>query len=154
MKIDGKNNWIYKLPRDKKFKLNLSNKIGFGVDGIVKVIYNERDDLLLIGKGFSWDGCTPKWTWIDLVFGTPEGVVSNVSGVSKTYDASLIHDALYQFAPRYHRRRFTKGFKRKEVDLLFYHHMRINDFKLAKIYYLVVRLLGWYWWNKTARRWK
>ncbi len=62
-------------------------------------------------KGYAWDGCSPKFKIKDWYFGTWEGVLNFDTGQNKTYYASLIHDAFYQFAKEV--RSFVK---RKEVD--------------------------------------
>ena len=46
--------------------------------------------------GYAWDGCSPKWDFIDLIFGTPDGRLDYNTDKQITYYASLIHDALYQ----------------------------------------------------------
>jgi len=63
------------------------------------------------------------------------------TGKSKTYNASLIHDVFYQFS------KDIKSFiNRKEVDREFYIILKEHDFRFAKVYYRVVRLLGWLFW--------
>ena len=77
----------------------------------------------------------------DIYFGTPEAVLNYDTGRSKTYYASLIHDVFYQFSKN------IKSFvKRKEVDKEFYIILRRDEFKFARLYYWVVRLLGWVVW--------
>ncbi|MEA3346869.1 MAG: hypothetical protein U9Q21_02130, partial [Candidatus Auribacterota bacterium] len=91
--------------------------------------------------GYAWDGCSPKIKIKDLYFGTPEAVLNVKTGKSKTYYASLIHDVFYQFS------KDIKSFiKRKEVDKEFCTILKKHNFNLAKIYYGVVRLLGWLFW--------
>ncbi len=41
--------------------------------------------------GYAWDGCTPKFSVADIVFGTPDGIPSEVTKKPKTYYASLLH---------------------------------------------------------------
>jgi len=86
--------------------------------------------LLKIKKGYSWNGCSPKFVIFSMVFGTPEGAV--IDGNSQTRKASLVHDAMYQL----------KAGKRKDADRIFYRYMREANFKPAWIYYLAVRLFG------------
>lgn len=31
-------------------------------------------------RPFAWDGCTPKWVWFDLMFGTPDGAIDQLLG--------------------------------------------------------------------------
>ena len=74
-----------------------------------------RDCILIIKKGYSWDGCT-------FAIDTKE-----------TYIASCIHDLLYQF----------RIVSRKLADAIFYRLLQIYTFKYAKIYYIGVRWFGW-----------
>ena len=77
----------------------------------------------------------------DIYFGTPEAVLNFDTGKSKTYYASLIHDVFYQFS------KDIKTFiSRKEVDEEFYIILEDHKFRFAKLYYGVVRLLGWIFW--------
>jgi len=94
-------------------------------------------------RGYAWDGCSPKFKFKDLCFGTPEAVLNFATGQSKTYYASLIHDVFYQFAK--HIRLYVK---RKEVDREFYRILRRDDFRFARVYYIFVRMFGWIWWYK------
>jgi hypothetical protein len=85
--------------------------------------------------GYAWDGCSPKWNFIDLIVGTPDGRLDFNTDKQITYYASMIHDALYQY----------KGdirFSRKEVDQLFKLNLRRAGFMLSGIYYFFVRLFG------------
>ncbi|MHC4344345.1 MAG: hypothetical protein ACYSUP_06645 [Planctomycetota bacterium] len=96
-------------------------------------------------EGYAWDGCSPKIKIKDVIkdvyFGTPEAVLNFETGNSKTYYASLIHDVFYQFSTD------LKSFiSRKEVDREFYIILKENKFRFAKLYYGVVRLLGWLFW--------
>ena len=92
-------------------------------------------------KGYAWDGCSPKVKIKDIYFGTPEAVLNYDTGRSKTYYASLIHDVFYQFSKN------IKSFiNRKEVDKEFYIILKKDEFKFAKLYYVVVCLFGWVVW--------
>jgi hypothetical protein len=94
-------------------------------------------------SGYAWDGCSPKLKIKDIYLGTFEGVLNFSTGRSKTYYASLIHDIFYQFS-----REIKTLVRRKEVDREFYIILKNNDFKLAKLYYIGVRLFGWLYWHK------
>ncbi|MFH0772464.1 MAG: hypothetical protein V1933_07580 [Candidatus Omnitrophota bacterium] len=94
-------------------------------------------------RGYSWDGCSPKYKIRDMYFGTPEAVLNYEKGQSKTYYASLIHDLFYQFS------KDVKGIvTRTEVDKEFYDILKRDGFGMAGWYYWAVRLLGWIWWGK------
>jgi hypothetical protein len=86
--------------------------------------------------GYSWDGCSPKFAFLDQVWGTPDGVIDPATEQRKTYHASLFHDVLYQFGKE-------TGVSRSEADKLFLELMRQSDFLWSYVYYLVVRALGW-----------
>ncbi|MCG8430180.1 MAG: DUF1353 domain-containing protein [Candidatus Omnitrophica bacterium] len=97
------------------------------------------------GRGYAWDGCSPKLKIRDVYVGTPEGVLNYGLGVSKTYYASLIHDVFYQFS-----RELRPKVKRCEADRLFYDLLLRDGFSFARLYYLAVRAFGWIsWWRGT-----
>lgn len=59
---------------------------------------------------YSWDGCTPKWSLLNLVIvGTPDGHINFRTMLPYTYHASLVHDALYQYLD-------TVPIKKKQID--------------------------------------
>lgn len=89
---------------------------------------------LIIPKGYSWDGCSPKIKFYGNFIGTPDFG-------DKTHDASLVHDALYQYAGKH-------GLTRRRCDDIFLHLMEKNNFKLAKVYYYAVRTFGWLFWKR------
>ena len=95
------------------------------------------EGVITVIKGYAWDGCTPKVCFLDLVLGTPDGVVYLGTRKPKTYYASLIHDALYQFLPE------DPPLKRAQADRCFLLLMGEHKFALRHIYWLAVRLLGW-----------
>ena len=85
--------------------------------------------------GYAWDGCSPKWNFIDLIIGTPDGRFDFATDKQITYYASMIHDALYQYKD-------DIKLSRKEVDILFKLNLKRSAFKLSGIYYFFVRCLG------------
>lgn len=111
-----------------------------GIPGAVSIA---EDGLLAIDAGYRWDGCSPKWEFSDMVFGTPEGILDNASGKSKTYYASLVHDALYQLSAH----TFSNN-ERVIADNLFYTMLREADFKAAALYHAVVKTFGRYLWGR------
>lgn len=111
-----------------------------GIPGEVSIA---ADGLLTIDAGYRWDGCTPKWAFFDMVFGTPEGVLDTASGNSKTFYASLVHDALYQLSAY----TFSAG-ERMVADRLFHAMLREVDFKASALYYAVVKMFGRYLWGR------
>ncbi|WNC72488.1 hypothetical protein RGQ13_00515 [Thalassotalea psychrophila] len=96
-----------------------------------------KDGLVIVkasNDGYSWDGCTPKWSFFNLfVFGVPDGHYDHRTDKKFTQDASLVHDALYQYLD-------TIPVTKKQVDDLFL--VMLGDFKLRYIYYVFVRVFG------------
>jgi hypothetical protein len=95
------------------------------------------EGVITVTRGYAWDGCTPKLCVFDLLVGTPDGAVHAKTGRPKTYYASLIHDALYQFLPD------GLPMTRAQADRCFLILMRESDFMLSGLYYWAVRLGGW-----------
>jgi hypothetical protein len=96
------------------------------VDGVITVKANEQ--------GYAWDGCTPKWSLLNLaIIGVPDGHVNHRTMQPYTYAASLVHDALYQYLD-------TVPVSKAKIDWLFYE--MLGDFKLKWVYYQAVKLLG------------
>ena len=91
---------------------------------------------------YAWDGCTPKFCLLDVLLGVPDGAVDSRTGKVKTYYASLVHDALYQFLD------VGLPYNRKDADDFFLCLMEETGFILRQIYYRAVRLFGgsfrWY----------
>ena len=85
--------------------------------------------------GYAWDGCSPKFIVLDLIFGTPDGKLDYATDKQIAYYASMIHDALYQFKSEI-------NISRKETDLIFKRNLKKAGFKLAGVYYFFVRLFG------------
>ena len=125
----------YVFDRDWAFQdKNGHTRLLLTIDGVITVI-----------KGYAWDGCTPKTCAFDLVLGTPDGVVFLGTGKPKTYYASLIHDALYQFLPE------DPPLTRAQADRCFLSLMEEHKFALRHVYWIAVRLFGWISWRITRR---
>lgn len=99
----------------------------------------EKSGRITVRQGYAWDGCTPKICFFDILFGTPDGVVHMASGKPKTYYASLVHDALYQFLPEIPR---IAQLTRRDADDFFFRIMQEYEFAPRWIYWLAVRLFG------------
>lgn len=85
-------------------------------------------------SGYAWDGCTPKWSLLNLVIvGVPDGHVDHRTMKPFTYHASLVHDALYQYLD-------SVPVPKAEIDRLFL--KMLGDFKLRRLYYLAVKYFG------------
>ena len=115
-----------------------------------------KDGKIVVFKGYSWDGCSPKISIFDLfLFGTPDGIIHYNTRKPKTYYASLIHDVLYQFLddPR-------MPYSRGDMDKFFLDLMRETKFIPRFLYYIFVRLIGGVYrtvakyYHKILYRWK
>jgi len=97
-------------------------------------------------NGYAWDGCTPKFVKFDLIFGTPDGRLDDLTEEPITYYASMVHDALYQFKDGI-------PISRKSADIIFYKILKEAGFKWSWIYYAGVRLAGRILgkWNTTKK---
>jgi len=67
---------------------------------------------------------------------TPDGVVHKDTGHPKTYYASLVHDALYQFIPD------GLPLGRRHADRFFLLLMAESDFSPRWVYWVAVRVFG------------
>lgn len=107
----------------------------------------ERNGAITVTHGYTWNGCSPKLRVLDLLFGTPEGVVNARTGQRKTYFASLVHDALYQFLAD------DLPLTRAQADRCFLLLMRESAFLLAPLYWAFVRVFGGIV-HFATRRWR
>lgn len=95
-----------------------------------------RGGQIHIFSNYAWDGCTPKFCLLDIVFGIPDGVVDSRTGRPKTYHASLIHDALYQFLSD------GSPVSRRSADACFLKLMSETGFVFRYPYFFAVRVFG------------
>lgn len=130
--------WLYKLPENYEWESGLSipeDRVFRDRDGTIRLIL-EREGRITITRGYAWNGCSPKLLVLDLLFGTPEGAVHARTERPKTYYASMVHDALYQFLPK------GLPLTRRQADAIFLRLLRESDFSPAVVYWLAVRLFG------------
>ncbi|MBP6565269.1 MAG: DUF1353 domain-containing protein, partial [Burkholderiales bacterium] len=130
--------WLYRLSANYEWTSPFALDADYAFAdsaGRVRLVL-ERNGAITVTRGYTWNGCSPKVSAFDLLIGTPEGVVNARTGQRKTYFASLVHDALYQF--------LADGLPltRRQADLVFLQLMRESGFRLAPIYWLFVRALG------------
>ena len=97
-------------------------------DGVISVCGSALD-------GYAWDGCTPKFQFLDFVMGTPDGRFDLDTCEPITYYASMFHDALYQFKDEV-------PISRKTSDLIFFKLLNEADFTWSQVYYGAVRTFG------------
>jgi len=135
MRLNGNHFWLYEIEQDESHPTKITGRF---FDGDWMRL--EKDGTLTVKaspqKAYAWDGCSPKWAWLDQVWGIPDGVVDPLTKKRKCYYASLFHDVLYQFGR-------TAGVRRKEADDLFLEIMAESHFSWRYIYYGVVRLVSW-----------
>ncbi len=130
--------WLYRLSTSFTWQSNLpiSEDLAFkDKTGKVRLIL-EQGGRITVTRGYSWNGCSPKGCLFDLNFGTPDGTVDATSGRPKTYFASLVHDALYQFLPD------GLPLTRAQADSCFLALMSDSGFRLRYVYYFAVRVFG------------
>ncbi len=130
--------WLYRL--EQSFTWHSKHPIPEDLvfrdkTGAVRLILEECGRLI-VTRDYAWNGCSPKFCVFDLLLGTPEGVVHARTGRPKTYYASLVHDALYQFLPD------GLPLKRRHVDAFFFDLLAESDFAPRWIYWAFVRLFG------------
>lgn len=127
-RLDGSFAWAspFDFDRDRAFA---------DATGRVRLVL-EPGGTITVTRGYAWNGCSPKFRLLDLLVGTPEGVVNARTGQRKTYYASLVHDALYQFLGD------GLPLSRAQCDRAFLLLMRESGFRLAGIYWLAVRAFG------------
>lgn len=130
--------WLYKLTDNYSYESGLpiaEDRVFHDRDGTVRLIY-EREGRITITRGYAWNGCSPKFLMFDMLLGTPEGAVHPRTEKPKTYYASMVHDALYQFRPE------GLPLARRQADAIFLRLLRESDFSPRWIYWLAVRLFG------------
>lgn len=129
-----KRSWLYRLDKDVIFQTEI-----FGFHLKAPYFELEKNGVVTLKKGYAWNGCTPKFSFLDLFkIGTPDGVIDGETKLPVTAMASALHDALYQYG-------ILIGITRKQADDEFKRFL--GRFKLAGLYYFTVRALGWAWWH-------
>lgn len=139
--------WVFRLEKDFSYKtrLRVPQKYVFrDKEGFIRLII-DKDGTLTVTKGYAWNGCSPKFMLFDLIFGTPDGVVHKETGKRKTYYATCLHDALYQFMQD------LAPISRAEADRVFLELMKEAKFLYAYVYWFFVRIFGWAVWRVWRR---
>ena len=138
-RIDANYTWTSPFKQDADYAF-------FDARGRLRLLI-ERNGAITVTHDYTWNGCSPKFHVLDLLFGTPEGVVNARTGQRKTYYASLVHDALYQFLAD------DLPLTRAQADRCFLALLRESAFLLAPLYWGFVRLFGGLV-HFATRRWR
>ena len=143
--------WLYQSDAcytwDSGFPI-AADLVFYDSSGAVRLII-EAGGKVTVTRGYAWNGCSPKFCLFDITFGTPDGVVHKRTGRPKTYFASMVHDALYQFLDA------GSPVTRRQADQAFLRLMADSEFS-RRAYWLAVRLFGWLVWRgkKAKRDWR
>ncbi len=134
--------WIYVL--DKNYVYSLSDHLPADWnEGRCYLDKNDKCRLEIHPDGeahilanYAWDGCTPKFSFFDIIVGIPDGVPNHFTTKPKAYYASLVHDVLYQFLDA------DLPLTRSQIDRIFLEILTRDQFAPRRIYYAAVRLFG------------
>jgi hypothetical protein len=140
-------NWLYRLESNFSWDSPLDIKQDYAFKdnrGVVRLIL-EHGGRITVTRGYAWNGCSPKFCFLDILFGVPDGVVDSDTGRPKTYYASLVHDALYQFVPD------GLPLKQHDADRCFLKLMEATGFRLRRLYFSAVWSIGWLIWRAKRR---
>lgn len=140
--------WVYRLDRSYRWESGRAVPEDFvfrDSRGKVRLIV-EKQGTITVTAGYTWNGCSPKICVLDILLGTPDGVVHTETGRPKAYYASLVHDALYQFLHE------AAPLTRRDADRFFLRLLKESDFLPAHLYWLVVRAIGWLVWRGTEMK--
>jgi hypothetical protein len=137
----SKKRWLFQLEKDYSFKsekvsIKLKEDLEF-CDKCHKLWLEIKEDgTITVKEGYAWDGCSPKFNILDLFWvGIPDGAIDENKPI--TYYASLVHDALGQFAKKEPEK---MPFNRQERDLIF--KEMLEDFTFQGLYYMALRIFG------------
>lgn len=145
--------WVYRSDSNFSWESDFDIKEDrFFLDekGTLRLIIEKERGRITVTRGYAWNGCSPKGCFFDLIIGTPDGVVHIKTERPKTYYASMVHDALYQFL------RVNSPVSRRQADECFLRLMAESEFSLRYIYWSAVRWFGWLVWRatKAKRQWQ
>ena len=139
--------WLFVIDEDYSWQSGLAipeNADFYDKSGVKRLEIRQNGEIKVL-KDYAWDGCTPKFCILDLVLGVPDGIVHERTKRPKTYYASLVHDALYQFLDD------DMPLSREDADHCFLRLMQASDFALSGLYYWAVRCFGEVF-RRTAKR--
>jgi len=140
--------WLYLSERNYSWESAFDipeDRIFYDSSWKVRLIL-EKGGRITVTRGYAWNGCSPKICVFDLLIGTPDGVANARTGRPKTYYASMVHDALYQFLT------VDSPISRRQADKAFLILMAESEFSLRWIYWAAVRAFGWLVWKAKSKR--
>lgn len=135
--------WLYRTERSFIWDSGIEvpeDLVFLDEDGKVRLLV-DTTGRITVTRGYAWNGCSPKFCLLDILLGTPDGVVHARTGRPKTYFASMVHDALYQFL------KTDSPITRRQADSCFFQLMEDSDFSPRYLYWLAVRVFGWLVWK-------
>jgi hypothetical protein len=136
---ENSESWVFTLATDFSWESGIPamRDLDFRDKGGTIRLIVRRSGTIIVPARYAWDGCSPKVCVFDILLGTPDGVVDSRTKQPKTYYASLVHDALYQF--------LLDGlpFKRWQADRCLLRLMAETGFGPRYLYWAAVRMLGW-----------
>ena len=143
--------WLYRNDRSFVWDSGIEipeDRVFLDEDGKVRLIVDSTGRIT-VTRGYAWNGCSPKLCLLDFLIGTPDGVVHKDTGRPKTYFASMVHDALYQFMNA------DSPMSRRQADGCFFRLMEESDFSPRYVYWAAVRTFGWLVWKgkQMKRAW-
>jgi len=131
--------YLYTLEKEFVYQSSKLKGLSFKCDWLEL----KPDGTAIVPKEYSWDGCSPKWRICGFVFGTPEGDIEVETGKPRTYYASLVHDALYQFMEEIAAaNNLSPKDVKKIADKILLDILLEHKFKLAYVYYYAVKYIG------------
>jgi len=141
--------WIYVLDGDYPWASDrrFAEDCAFVDSSGTRRLEIRKDGEIRVLSGYAWDGCTPKFSFLDICVGTPDGVPNAVTKKPKAYYASLLHDALYQFSAN----DLPAPLDRKEIDRFFLEILQRDAFSWSWVYYWAVRIFGGFSFNLVTR---
>lgn len=95
------------------------------INGVKKVVGYISGGILVILKGYEWDGCTPKILLFKRLWGVPD--------FKGTWKASLVHDFLIEYCSQH-------SLSRKKIDCAFQEILKQKKFILRFVYANAVHL--------------
>jgi hypothetical protein len=143
--------WIYILDVDRVYNIRSylpkdwnQGYAFYDKNGILRMEIS-ADGTVKVLAGYAWDGCTPKWSFFDLVVGVPDGAPNHETTRPKAYFASMFHDALCQFLG------VLPELKRSQVDHIFFDILTRDDFRPR--YFYLGALLTFGRFSGSLKRW-